>query len=223
MSQGVLERLFGSEIRVRLLRLFLMNPNEAFDLQTVVVRSRAKKTFVARELKLLLDIHYIRKAMRPVTIQRKKGKAEHKKIPGFQLDREFPFLNELAELLASSAPFARERFMNNMRGKGKVNVVIIAGKLLGYETEHVDVFIAGDALKKTKIERLLTSIEMELGKELVYALMPTREFEYRFGMHDRFIKELLNNPHEVLVNKIGITLPSVPQENQSSQGRLAQR
>ncbi|MBI2052701.1 MAG: hypothetical protein HYT34_00450 [Candidatus Ryanbacteria bacterium] len=87
---------------------------------------------------------------------------------------------------------------------GKVNVLVIAGRLLGYDRDHVDVLLVGEALRKSKIENILSNIEAEVGRELVYAIMATKEFQYRYAMQDRFIKELFNNPHEVLISKLDI-------------------
>lgn len=191
MPRGdVLERLFGSEARVRLLRLFLRNPNEIFDLKTIAKRLKMQPKMFQHELKMLLDIGYIRRG--------------RKKLPGFLLVRDFPYLNEMAELLASFAPVARSKLLNGVKNAGKVNLLVIAGGLLGHDTNHVDVFIVGDSLKKTKIERALAVLEVEVGKELMYAFMTTKEFQYRYGMYDRFVKDLFDNPHEVLINKLGI-------------------
>ncbi len=123
---------------------------------------------------------------------------------GFGLVRDFMYLNEIAQLLASDAPRAREKLVSSMKGAGKVNMIVIAGRLMNEETRTVDVFIVGDSLKKTKIERALKAMESATGKELVYALMATKEFQYRYGLYDRFLKELFDNPHEIILNKLGI-------------------
>lgn len=201
---NMLAKLFGSETRMRLLRLFLLNSNEVFELKAMVKRVRMSASLVRREAALLLDIGYIKRGTKILTLALKSGKTTKKKVAGFLLDRSFPYLNEIAQLLASSAPMARERLSTGLRGVGKVNLLVIAGELVGQERTHVDVFIVGDSLKKAKMERVFGAIEAEMGKELVYAIMATKEFQYRFGMQDRFIKDLFDNPHELLINKLGI-------------------
>lgn len=200
---NILEKLFGSQTRVRALRLFLLNPEEVFDVKTLARRLRAGKHAVKKELRLLLDVGYIHKGAKAVDITR-RGIVRRKKIVGHILDRSFPYLNELAELLASNTPYAREKLASGLRGVGKVNVLVIAGRLLGYDRDHVDILLVGEALRKSKIENILGNIEAEVGRELVYAIMATKEFQYRYAMQDRFIRELFNNPHEVLVSKLDI-------------------
>ncbi|MBI2052700.1 MAG: hypothetical protein HYT34_00445 [Candidatus Ryanbacteria bacterium] len=60
-KSNILEKLFGSQTRVRALRLFLLNPEEVFDIKTLARRLRAGRSSVKKELRLLLDVGYIRK------------------------------------------------------------------------------------------------------------------------------------------------------------------
>ena len=205
MQSTVLGRLFGSEARVRLLRLFLMNPNEVFDSKIIAKRAQLRPAAFTKDLQMLIDIGYIKRSMRVVTIaQTRGGKLKRRKINGFVLVRDFPYINEIAVLLASDAPRAREKLLSSVKNAGKVNLLVISGRLVNDETRVVDVFIVGDSLKKARIERALKSLEGETGKELVYALMPTQEFQYRYGLFDKFFKELFDNPHEIILNKLGI-------------------
>jgi len=55
-----------------------------------------------------------------------------------------------------------------------------------------------------KLRTFLRSLEAEIGREIKFSLMDREEFDYRFGMFDRFIRVLLEGPHEKIINKIGI-------------------
>ena len=202
----ILEKLFGSQTRVRLMRLFLLNSTDIFDAKTAAKRINQKTPSVTKELKLLLDIGFIRKGTGVVAVEDTSAHAKKKlkrvKVTGFGLERTFPYLQELAALLDSMVPRAREELVEGMRGVGKVHLLVITGLLLGRQTEDVDVFIVGDNIKKARLEKLLQKLESEIGKEILYAVMPTVEFEYRHGMYDRFLKDLFDNPHEVVIDRI---------------------
>jgi hypothetical protein len=47
-------------------------------------------------------------------------------------------------------------------------------------------------------------MEAERGKELVYAYLETQDFQYRLGMYDKLIRDILDYPHQVLLDKISI-------------------
>lgn len=200
-----LERLFGSAPRVRLMRVFVMNPGEVYDNKVLASRIGVKPALFSRELRLLADVGFIKKTSKTIPQEQLKDhKIKKKKIEGWGLDKTFPYLNEFTQLLSSRTPQARDQLVAHARKIGKVNLLAITGAILGEPRRHVDVFFVGDGFKKTEIEKLLKSIEIEMGKELVYATMATEEFKYRYGMFDRFLRDLFDNPHEILLDKIGI-------------------
>ncbi len=63
----ILGKLFESEAKVRLMRLFLMNPGEIFDTRIIAKRAQMKPRAFARDLKKLLDVGYIKRGTRVVT------------------------------------------------------------------------------------------------------------------------------------------------------------
>ena len=49
-------------------------------------------------------------------------------------------------------------------------------------------------------------MESEIGKELRYAFFDTQEFKYRMSIYDKLVRDILDYPHTVLVDKMGIKL-----------------
>jgi len=47
-------------------------------------------------------------------------------------------------------------------------------------------------------------LEAEIGKELVYAVFSSKDFSYRLGMYDRFVHDILDYPHEKILNRTDI-------------------
>jgi hypothetical protein len=43
-----------------------------------------------------------------------------------------------------------------------------------------------------------------VGKELRYAFFSTDEFKYRMSMYDKLVRDILDYPHKVLLDKLGI-------------------
>ena len=59
--------------------------------------------------------------------------------------------------------------------------------------------IVGDKMNKAKIEKGVKRLEAEIGVELAYAIFNTKEFIYRLNMYDKLVRDILDFPHEVLV------------------------
>jgi len=95
-------------------------------------------------------------------------------------------------------------------GLGRVKFAVISGifmdKSIGNDIQDMvaDLFIVGDNINNKKLKTFLSSLEAEVGKELKFSLMDKNEFQYRYGMFDRFIRVLLEGPHEKIINKLGL-------------------
>ena len=59
-------------------------------------------------------------------------------------------------------------------------------------------------MKKSAIAKALRALEAEMGKELRYAAFGTKDFSYRLGMYDKFVRDIIDYPHERLIDKVGI-------------------
>lgn len=201
----ILERLFGSNARVKLMRLFLMNPEDIFDRKEILRRSKISSEALSRETRLLRDVGLIksRTMVKMVPTGRKDGALEKRKVDGFGLDPKFPFLVPLRALVTEIA-LGKEDLAARFRNVGNVKLIIVAGVFIDEQDSRVDILIVGDKLKKKNIEGVLRRLEAELGKELTYGILETPEFEYRFGIYDKFIRDIIDYPHLVVLNKLNL-------------------
>ena len=204
-----LAKLFGSASRVRVMRLFLMNSEEIFETADVAQRARTSIDIARKEVRLLRDIGLVKEReaikMFPKSGRTKGGETElkKKKYVGFGLDPSFPFLASLRGLVTEIA-MGKEDIAARFKGCGHFKLIIVAGIFIDEPTSRVDVLIVGDKLKRAAIERELKKLEAEVGKELSYALMESPEFEYRFGVYDKFVRDIVDYPHLVVLNKLNL-------------------
>lgn len=197
----ILAKLFGSAHRVKIMRLFIMNPEEIFDPKDVFRRTKVSPDAAKKELRLLAEIGLI--VERPFLKLDAKGEGamKKKKITGWTLDKSFPFLTSLRALVTEIA-IGKEDVAARFKSVGVVKLLIIAGVFIDRNDSRVDLFIVGDKLQRNKIETILRRFESELGKELSYGIMETADFRYRLGIYDKFVRDILDYPHQVAINKL---------------------
>ena len=70
---------------------------------------------------------------------------------------------------------------------------------------EVDLLVVGDNLRKGTIENIVKTIESEIGREIRYAFFETADFQYRLGIYDKLIRDILDFPHEKILDKLGIS------------------
>lgn len=188
------------------MRLFLMNTEEVFDKTEMGKRSKISGDTLRKEVKLLEEIGLIKSRivvkMRPKA-SGKDGALEKKKVTGYGLNVSFPYLTPLKSLVTEIA-LGKEDVAGRFRNCGQMKLIIVSGIFIDESDSRVDILIVGDKLKKPVIEGVLRRLEAELGKELTYGVMETTDFEYRFGIYDKFIRDVIDYPHLVVLNKLNL-------------------
>ena len=208
MSSEILEKLFGSAGRVKIIRLFLSNGGNVFAIKEIAQKTKVSPSLCRREIRLLEKISFIEKKSSTFQelLKLKNGRIKNakKKIEGYSLNGSFPLIVGLKSLILNASPLSKLSVGRMARTAGKVKLFIIAGFLIQGEESRVDLLIAGDSLKKSSIERTVQAIEAEVGRDVTYAVMTTQEFKYRLDMCDKFVRDILDGPHEKVINKMGI-------------------
>jgi len=200
----VLSTIFGSEARVKIMRLFLFNSEEIFDFLSIAKKSQVNKNIVRRETKILENAGLILKKSYIKIIQKKKGKKiinKKQKIQGYSLNQEFAYITALQQLLIKTKTLEGGEIVKRLGRAGKLKLVIVAGVFTQDKDSRVDMFVVGNNLKKSVLNNVVKSIEAELGKELVYVCFETTDYQYRLSMYDKLIRDVLDYPHQVLLDK----------------------
>ncbi len=203
----VLSIMFGSEARVKIMRLFLFNSEEIFDFLSIAKKSQVNKNIVKKEAKILEKAGLIQKKTFIKVTQKKKGKKiinKKLKIQGYSLNQEFAYITALQQLLIKTKTLEGGEIVRRLSRAGKLKLVIIAGVFTQDKDSRVDMFVVGNNLKKSVLNTVVKSIEAEIGKELVYVYFETPDYQYRLSMYDKLIRDVLDYPHQVLLDKITI-------------------
>ena len=181
-----LGKLFGSNEKVKIMRLFLRNPATVLESKVVAKRSQISPERARRELAILKSINFV------------KSKGPR----GWQLNDNFSFLYPLKGLLINNLMNRRAALARRFCGGGKIRLLVLWGIFLEQADSRADLLIVGDKLKRGAVDKVIQSLEAEIGRELAYAVMETPEFNYRFNACDKFVRDVLDYPHERIIDKL---------------------
>lgn len=191
-----------------MIRLFLSNSEGIFSLEDISRRAKVPMALTKREISLLKGVDLIKQKEQTTdeTIKLKNGetKIKKKKTTVYFLNALFPFVHALRNLVLNAAPANKEAMIKEINTIGRIKLIVFSGIFTNHENSRVDLLLVGDSMKETKLDKVLKNIEAEIGKEIVYAVFKTEDFMYRMGMYDRFIRDILEYPHEKAVNKLNI-------------------
>lgn len=204
----ILGKLFGSEARVKILRLFLFNPNGVFENAEIASRARVYSSTARREVALMSRIGLVKRKTLFREVKKKSTGgyvAKRERRVGWALNEKFPYLHQLQSFLMSLVPLRENDILRRLGKAGKLKLVVIAGILTQDADSRVDLLIVGDELKRPLLEVAIKRIESELGTELRYAAFSTSEFEYRLNVYDKLIRDVLDYPHQKVIDRMNIS------------------
>ena len=181
----ILGKILGNPARVKIMRLFLLNRGKSFTVKEIIKRSRVSPSIVHKEVRLLASVDFVRK--------------NTKNPSGWFFNSLFKYGSEFEELLVRADTLNTENILDNFKKAGRVKLIIISGVFIRSNDSRVDLLIVGDKMKKAKIEAEVRKLEAEIGVELVYAIFDTKEFIYRLNMYDKLVRDILDYPHQVLL------------------------
>ncbi len=197
--------VFANPTRVKLMRLFLFNPAGSFLVSEIAIRTRAPKAVIQKELSVLLKANLIKKLLVTKDVTVEEGKKPKKlKGSGYQFNDHFEYAEALKNFLTITSLRADESLVKRFAHVGKVKLFAAAGVFVQNWDSRVDLLLVGDYLNLEKIEAAIKIIESEIGKEIAYAAFEKADFEYRIGIHDRLVRDILDYPHIMLLDRLGV-------------------
>ncbi|MDP2934530.1 MAG: hypothetical protein Q8N59_02080 [bacterium] len=204
IGKGLLEQLFESQPKVKVLKFFFRNFQDVFTLKQIFRRLRTNVSLVRREIGKLERLGLIKQKKVWLIFKKKRGGTRKEQKLVYCINTDFDFFNELKNLILKSTISSKEELINNVKKIGNIKILALSGIFTGDETAKADILIVGDKINSRKLNTFLKDLEAEAGKELNCSAMSTREFNYRYDMYDRFVRDLLTGKSEVLINRINL-------------------
>lgn len=189
-----LQKLFGSDARIKLLRLFLFNPKATYTIPDAAQRSRVPERTARKELALFSSVGLIRRS------PTRQGSGLR-----YTLNDNFEYRAVLQNLLLNAPERAKDIF-ERIRPAGAIKFIVVAGVFMDDWEGRLDVLIVGDRIKEKPLRSRMRNLESEIGRELRYAMLPSDDFLYRLNMNDKLVRDVLDYPHRIMLDRLNIGL-----------------
>ncbi len=107
----ILGKLLGGIQRVKIMRLFLLNPEQGFEADQIADRSRIQIGAARRVTNQLAAMSLVKKRSFIKEIEDgRSGKIKKKRVQGWFLNPEFPYITELKQLLVEGDFFSTQNW-----------------------------------------------------------------------------------------------------------------
>jgi hypothetical protein len=193
----MIDALFGSKTRVKLLHLFLNSPGQSFYVREITRKIDEQINSVRRELSNMLEVGVIT-----------SDSADNKLY--YQVNQRYDYYVPLraifgdnvdqANVVPVAGESAAEEYSTAIRAIPALTLALLAGVLVRGSTSKVDVILVGN-LAPAKVKAAIKLIEAGEGRDINYTVLSYDEFYYRLSVRDRFITEILNGKYTIVVDK----------------------
>ncbi len=199
----MLEHLFGSKTRLKLLRTFFRDPVKAYYVRELTRILDVQINAIRRELELLVAAGLIVATEQPGEVEQSRDAGSSMR-KYYRLNSESILYPELQALLIKGQALGEQEFVQEIRDKAdQVDLLLLTGKFVNQKSAPSDLLVVGD-LDEGKIVRLIAKYEKEFGFDIRYTLMTKQEFFDRRQIMDKFLYSLFESDHVKVVNTLGI-------------------
>jgi predicted nucleotidyltransferase len=183
----MLEAIISSKTRVKLLTLFLLNPEREYYVREIVRMTEENINAVRRELANLESFGLI--------AGMKKGNQQY-----YTVNRDFFLYEDLQKILLKTEGVAgviKEKLVN----LEKIDCMFIYGSFASAKAKaqsDIDLFIIGD-VDENQLIPLVHESERALNREINYTLMRRSEMKKRKKTGDPFVKHVMQEPKIMII------------------------
>lgn len=203
----MIEQLFGSKTRVKLLQLFYSNPNRSFYVREITRKIDEQINSVRRELANLLSIGII------------SSDTNNNRLY-YEVNQDFEHYGPLSAMFGggvkktATVPSEKDEDTDTavIKSLGNVELAFFSGQFTRDESADVDFMVVGD-VNPTQVSKFVSDLEKKEGKEIRFAVMTPDEFRYRRQVNDRFITLVGSAKKQIIVDKNYVYSPKpVPKD-----------
>ncbi len=185
----MLERLFTSKSRVKILNLLIFNPAREFHLREISRITGVSAPYIRHEMKNLIELNLVSES--------RKGN-----LVLFKLNRKSPILGELKGILIKTGGVG-ETLRKGLEKHGILYALIYGSFASGKESESsdIDILIVGD-IKEDIVLDIIRKCEHDVGREINYILWSEREFGRRVKERHHLLADIIKKPIIMLLGDL---------------------
>ena len=193
----------GNAARAKILRVFFFDQPGVFTVALAAKRSGVPVRVAVREIKLLQKWGILKQGKFTITVGNKTKRAivGKQKREAWTVNPTFKYSAALSKFVHEVSPVQYNIVLAALKRTGRLSTVVLSGSFVGDPSRPADLVVAADGLNENRLEQAMRSLEREFGSEIRYAAFSTPEFRYRMTIQDRLLRDTLDYPHLVLLDK----------------------
>lgn len=204
----MLEKLFGSKTRVKILKLFLVHPLEKYYIRQLSRDLKLQLNSVRRELENLENFGILTSDAKDINgetaLEDKKEPAAGQEKKYYRANPNFVLFDEIKALIVKAQILYEKDFVRKLQAIGKIKLLVLTGIFVNNSNSLIDILLVGK-INKIKLVKLIKELEIELGKEINFTVFYPQEFKYRRDITDIFLYGILEGRKLIVIDEVGLS------------------
>ena len=203
MTDDFLGIFMGNTSRAKVLRVFFLDQAGVFTAPLAAKRAGVSVRAAKKEIKVLEKWGMLKRGKFVITLGNgtKRTVAGKQKEEAWSVNPAFKHSAALSKFVHEVSPVHYKSILTGLKGSGRIVTVILSGSFVGDSSRPADLLVAADGLNDARLETAVRALERQFGREIRYAAFSGAEFRYRMTIQDRLIRDTLDFPHLVLIDK----------------------
>ncbi|HPA25783.1 MAG TPA: hypothetical protein PLK76_03425 [bacterium] len=191
----MLENIFGSRTRVKLLKVFLNHPEENFFVRELSRSIDEKINSVRRELENLERVGLIKSVIDSSKIVKKDNKKY------YTVNTNFILYPEFKNLILKSRVLLERSLAESINKLGKIKFLMLTGFFVDNPRVKTDLLIVGN-IDHQKLKKIIKKMEHDFEQEIRYTILSNQEFHYRNQITDKFLFDVMEGKKIILIDNL---------------------
>jgi hypothetical protein len=198
----MIDALFGSKTRVKLLHLFLNNPGQSYYVREITRKIGEQINSVRRELSNMIEVGVVTSDSADNKLYYQVNQRYEYYLPLKAIFGDKDAVSESLVIKPTDGDSVGEygSMINSING---LRLAVFAGILVPGSSVLVDVLLVGN-VSTAKVKSLINFMEKGEGREINYSVLSYDDFYYRLSVRDKFITEILSGKHVTVFDKDNI-------------------
>jgi hypothetical protein len=184
----MLEDIIISRVRIKILELFLLNPQKIFHVREIVRQVEEEINAVRRELSHMEKAGMVSKEQRANRLF-------------YQFRKDYPLYDELLHLIGKTAGLGKDILAQKAK-LGRIKYAMLSGRYLKglpkKSNTDVDLLLVG-TIVLPELAIIVKAEEARRDLEVGYTVMTEEEFEFRKSRRDPFVLSILHGSRVMII------------------------
>lgn len=182
----MLKHLFTSNTRIKLLTLFLLNPDNEYFIRELTRKLDEQINSVRRELDNL----------RKLGLLKTKNKNRKKY---YSVNKNFLIYTELRSIILKAVN-EKESIAKSLLELGELDLIVLSGMFVDKDSQ-VDLLLVGQ-IDRSRLDTYFSQ-ELETKQPVRFSIMSREEYLYRKKCNDKFLKSIMSDKTNIIaLNKL---------------------